>query len=150
MLSSDGTVRRHLAIHSSRNSRSRKRRRYRAGSPDCETPRVRSHASSPQRVIHSVQNRAFVHVHVLMQKQVNRPFIKRYLKRDDILQAIQGCAAELNNALNMFSVCLLSLLRVSSDSYFLRYSFPFKSVSCARSRTRTDSDERRWRPSSPR
>jgi len=40
-----------------------------------------------------------------MQRQVNRPFIKRYLKRDDILRAIQGCDAELNNALNMFSVC---------------------------------------------
>ena len=39
-----------------------------------------------------------------MLRQVNRPFIKRYLKRDDILRAIQGCDAELNNALNMFSV----------------------------------------------
>jgi hypothetical protein len=58
-----------------------------------------------------------------MQKQVNRPFINRYLKRDDILQAIQGCDAELNNALNMFSVCLLSLPRVSSDSFFLGTAF---------------------------
>lgn len=52
-----------------------------------------------------------------MQKQVNRPFIKRYLKRDDILEAIQVSDTELNNALNMFSVCLLFLLlRVSPDS----------------------------------
>jgi len=46
-----------------------------------------------------------------MQKQVNRPFIKRFLKRDDILRAIQERDAELNDALNMFSVGLLSLLR---------------------------------------
>lgn len=42
-----------------------------------------------------------------MLKQVNRPFIKRYLKRDDILRAIQDSDVELNNALNMFSVGLL-------------------------------------------
>ena len=62
------------------------------------------HRLSLQPVTYSVPNRAFVHVHALMQKQVNRPFIKRYLKRDDILQAIQGCDAELTSALNTFSV----------------------------------------------
>lgn len=65
-------------------------------------------ASSLDRVIHNVANRAFVQVHALMQKQVNRPFLKRYLKRDDILQAIQVCDTELNVALNTFSVGYLS------------------------------------------
>lgn len=53
-----------------------------------------------------------------MQRQVNRPFIKRYLKRDDILRALQGCDTELTNALNMFSVGFLSL------------PFPFNPESC--------------------
>ena len=62
------------------------------------------HRPGLQPVTHSIPNRAFVRVHALMQKQVNRPFIKRYLKRDDILQAIQECDTELTSALNMFSV----------------------------------------------
>ena len=63
---------------------------------------------------YSVSNRAFADVHSLMQKQVSRPFIKRYLKRDEILRAIQGCDVELNNALGMFSVGFLSPLSVQS------------------------------------
>ena len=81
-----------------------------------------------------------------MQKQVNRPFIKRYLKRDDILEAIQGSDTELDNALSVFSVCLLSLPRVSPDTYLLRYSVPSKSVSYAGSGT--DNNEPRWKVSS--
>jgi len=147
--SPDGTMRRHLAIHPRRNPRSRKLRRHRVGRADPQAGRVCSDPLSFQRVIHGVQNRAFTNVRMLMQKQVDRPFIKRYLKRDDILQAIRVCDTELNNALSLFGVCFLSLLRVSPDNYFLWYSFPFKSVSCVRSRTRTGSGEQRWRPSSP-
>jgi abelson tyrosine-protein kinase 1 len=44
-----------------------------------------------------------------MQKQINRPFLKRYLKRDEILGNIQGCDAALNNALGMFGVCIIFL-----------------------------------------
>ena len=66
------------------------------------------HRPSLRPVAHNAPNRAFVRVHVLMQKQVNRPFIKRYLKRDDILQSIQDCDVDLSSALNMFSVGLLS------------------------------------------
>lgn len=105
--SSDRTMRRHLAFHSRRNPRSRKLRRHRVTRADHKTCRVRSQASSLQRDTHSAPNRAFAHVHAVMLRQVNRPFIKRYLKRDDILRAIQGCDAELNNALNMFSVGVL-------------------------------------------
>ena len=103
----DGTVRRHLAIHSRRNPRSRKLRRHRVTRADHKTSRVRSQTSSLQRVSHGTLTSAFTHVHALMLKQVNRPFIKRYLKRDDILRAIQDSDVELNNALNMFSVGLL-------------------------------------------
>ncbi|KAF9647369.1 hypothetical protein BDM02DRAFT_2705085 [Thelephora ganbajun] len=60
---------------------------------------------------------AFARVHALMQKQVNRPFIKRYLKRSDILRAIQVCDAELSNALNMFSLSIqIRILRQIQDS----------------------------------
>ena len=48
--------------------------------------------------------RAFKAVHILLQKQVHRPFLKRYLKRDDILRNINGCDAALSDALSLFSV----------------------------------------------
>ena len=47
---------------------------------------------------------SFKGVHVLLQKQVHRPFLKRYLKRDDILRSINGCDRALNDALSLFSV----------------------------------------------
>jgi hypothetical protein len=54
-------------------------------------------------------------VYAFMQKQINQPFLYRYLKRDEILKEIGGCDAELGNALGMFGVspphALLSPLR---------------------------------------
>jgi abelson tyrosine-protein kinase 1 len=35
---------------------------------------------------------------------MNRPFLKRYLRRDEILRDIATCDAELGGALGMFSV----------------------------------------------
>ncbi|KAL5525571.1 hypothetical protein ACEPAG_6907 [Sanghuangporus baumii] len=49
---------------------------------------------------------AFKSVHVLLQKQVHRPFLKRYLKRDDILRNINGCDAALSDALSLFSMSI--------------------------------------------
>lgn len=43
-------------------------------------------------------------MHVLLQKQVHRPFLKRYLKRDDILKSVNACDVALSDALGMFSV----------------------------------------------
>ena len=63
------------------------------------------HRPSLQPVAHNAPNSAFDHVHNLMHKQVNRPLVKQYLKRDDILQSIRGCDADLSGALNMFTVC---------------------------------------------
>jgi len=63
------------------------------------------HRPSLQYVAHSARNREFARVHAPLRKHANRPFIQRYLKRDDTLQAIQGCAAELISTLDMFSVC---------------------------------------------
>ena len=42
----------------------------------------------------------------LLTKQVHRPFLKRYLKRDDILRNINACDTALNDALGLFSVCI--------------------------------------------
>lgn len=49
--------------------------------------------------------RSFTSVLFLLQKQVHRPFLKRYLKRDDVLRSINVCDAALNDALGLFSVC---------------------------------------------
>ncbi|KAF9780733.1 hypothetical protein BJ322DRAFT_278471 [Thelephora terrestris] len=60
---------------------------------------------------------AFANVLALMQRQVNRPFLKRYLKRDDILRAIQGCDAQLNDSLNMFNLSIqIRILRQIHES----------------------------------
>jgi hypothetical protein len=58
-----------------------------------------------------------------MQRQVNRPFLKRYLKRDDILRAIQGCDAQLNDALNTFNVRLPSVFWFGPDNRFFGTAF---------------------------
>ena len=60
---------------------------------------------------------SFRSVHILLQKQVHRPFIKRYLKRDEITRNINGCDAELKDALMMFSVSVLE----SGDSTFTNW-----------------------------
>jgi abelson tyrosine-protein kinase 1/abelson tyrosine-protein kinase 2 len=37
-----------------------------------------------------------------MIKQAHRPFLKRYLKREEILRDISGCDKALGEALSMF------------------------------------------------
>ncbi|KAJ7700435.1 hypothetical protein B0H17DRAFT_835733, partial [Mycena rosella] len=44
-------------------------------------------------------------------KQVHRPFLKRYLKREEILRDISGCDISLSGALGMFSACPASSLQ---------------------------------------
>lgn len=50
---------------------------------------------------------AFEHVRRLMVKEANRPFIKRYLKRDDIMGEISGCDTDIREALDVFNVCVV-------------------------------------------
>ena len=40
----------------------------------------------------------------------HRPFLKRYLKRDEILFSISSCDAALNDALGLFGVGLFSIV----------------------------------------
>jgi abelson tyrosine-protein kinase 1/abelson tyrosine-protein kinase 2 len=47
--------------------------------------------------------RAFEGVRRLLVKEAQRPFIKRYLKRDEILRDIAGCDADVRAALDMFN-----------------------------------------------
>ncbi|KAL0570529.1 hypothetical protein V5O48_011438, partial [Marasmius crinis-equi] len=49
---------------------------------------------------------AFNSVYTFLQKQAHRPFLKRYIKRDEILKQISGCDAELQQALGMFSLSI--------------------------------------------
>ncbi|KAI0028327.1 hypothetical protein K488DRAFT_73843, partial [Vararia minispora EC-137] len=49
---------------------------------------------------------AFEQVHVLLQHQAHRPFLKRYLKRDEIQRSIDFCNSELSDALNMFGMSI--------------------------------------------
>lgn len=52
--------------------------------------------------------RSFIHVNRFMVKQTNRPWLKRYLKRDEILRDIAGCDSALRDALGLFGVSLFS------------------------------------------
>ena len=45
-------------------------------------------------------------VYKFLQKQTDRPFLKRYLKRDEILRQIATCDASLSDSVNAFSVRL--------------------------------------------
>jgi hypothetical protein len=48
--------------------------------------------------------RAFTDVLYFLTKMGHRPFLKRYLKRDEILFNIASCDAALNDALGLFGV----------------------------------------------
>lgn len=45
---------------------------------------------------------AFAQIQAFLQQQAHRPFIKRYLKRDDILRQLQGCDGALQDAVDAF------------------------------------------------
>jgi hypothetical protein len=60
----------------------------------------------PTHVLHLIRNRAFGEVRDFLKKLGHRPFLKRYLRRDEILSSITECDTALNDALGMFSVRL--------------------------------------------
>lgn len=47
---------------------------------------------------------AFGEVHHFLKKLGHRPFLKRYLRRDEILISLAQCDSSLNEALGMFGV----------------------------------------------
>ncbi|TRM55658.1 hypothetical protein BD626DRAFT_416005 [Schizophyllum amplum] len=47
---------------------------------------------------------AFAQIQAFLQQEAHRPFIKRYLKRDDILRQLQGCDVALQDAVEAFGV----------------------------------------------
>jgi hypothetical protein len=60
--------------------------------------------------------RSFTAVLHFLIKQTSRPFLKRYLKRDEILRDIAACDSSLRDALGLFGVssrkCLQSLVPI--------------------------------------
>ncbi|KIM89615.1 hypothetical protein PILCRDRAFT_812439 [Piloderma croceum F 1598] len=49
---------------------------------------------------------SFDMVYQFLQKQTERPFLKRYLKRDEILRQIAGCDASLSDSVSAFSLSI--------------------------------------------
>ena len=49
--------------------------------------------------------RAFENVKQLLIKEAHQPFIKQYLKQDDIMCKINACNVDIQSALDMFNVC---------------------------------------------
>ncbi|KAI0049057.1 hypothetical protein FA95DRAFT_1538888 [Auriscalpium vulgare] len=64
-------------------------------------------------------NKSFEQVWVFLQKQAHRPFLKRYLKRDEILRSLAFCDASLSDALGMFGMSIqirtLKLLQANEE-----------------------------------
>ncbi|KAF9069993.1 hypothetical protein BDP27DRAFT_1362916 [Rhodocollybia butyracea] len=59
---------------------------------------------------------SFTDVHTLLIKQAGRPFLKRYLKRDEISKQISLCDIGLQEALGMFSAIQLAEARRQHDT----------------------------------
>ncbi|EIM84603.1 uncharacterized protein STEHIDRAFT_100616 [Stereum hirsutum FP-91666 SS1] len=51
-------------------------------------------------------NESFGNVFTFLKKQTHRPFLHRYLKRDEILREISSCDAGLSDALGMFGLSI--------------------------------------------
>ncbi|KAJ6587171.1 hypothetical protein DFH09DRAFT_1308232 [Mycena vulgaris] len=49
---------------------------------------------------------SFTRVHNFMLKQTHRPFLKRYLKREEIIRDIAGCDKALGESLGMFGISI--------------------------------------------
>lgn len=68
-------------------------------------------------------SRAFDNVLVFLRKQIHRPFLHRYLKRDEILRSIAACDAGLSDALGMFGVSQVYYLYLALVSDMLLMLF---------------------------
>ena len=104
MFASDRKMRGNPALSQTRGSRSRRSGHRGAKIAHCEADRVGNRFGVAPGSGINVHYSAFNTVYLFLQKQAHRPFLKRYLKRDEILKQIQGCDAELQEALGMFSV----------------------------------------------
>jgi abelson tyrosine-protein kinase 1 len=65
------------------------------------------HSSIPYVTSLTGLYRAFTEVLYFLTKMGHRPFLKRYLKRDEILSSIASCDAVLSDALGMFGVSVI-------------------------------------------
>jgi hypothetical protein len=78
-------------------------------------------------------------VYQFLQKQTERPFLKRYLKRDEILRQISACDASLSDSVSAFSVrflpfwpiiiIIIIIIIMFADYLFWLASYQSRSVS---------------------
>ena len=55
-------------------------------------------------VLSHIITRSFEGIHRFLIKLINRPFLKRYLRRDEILRDLSDCDSSLRDALGLFGV----------------------------------------------
>jgi abelson tyrosine-protein kinase 1 len=75
---------------------------------------------------------AFEGVRAVLVKQAHRPFLKRYLRRDEILRELAGCDNALGDAMSLFGVrvlCLFSIRMLVLMSHLNSYRYRFASSS---------------------
>lgn len=89
---------------------------------------------------------AFENVRKVLRKEATRPFIKRYLKRDEIMRDIAGCDADIRAALDMFNV-LIARLTFKIRVLMVSHSFLSLYVSLSRPKNQRESDRPRHKQS---
>ena len=66
--------------------------------------------------------RSFEGIHHFLIKLTNRPFLKRYLRRDEILRDLQDCDSSLRDALGLFGVSSEPFQRVFIVTNFIDFN----------------------------
>ena len=88
--------------------------------------------------------RSFQGVHYFLTKQTSRPFLKRYLRRDEIMCDLSDCDCSLRDALGLFGVSFETFAKSLSYSQ-LPYRFRFKFAYLNKFRKRRNIGRRRPR-----
>ena len=69
--------------------------------------------------------RSFEDIHRFLIKLTNRPFLKRYLRRDEILQDLSDCDSSLRDAVALFGVSIEMFAKSPSHCQHYRFRFNF-------------------------
>ena len=84
---------------------------------------------TPFKSAEALRPSSFREVHRFLVKQSHRPFIKRYLQRDEIQRALGACHSGLTDALGMFNVRTIPSQWNPTLAYILSFRPRSRSVS---------------------
>ena len=145
LFTANSTMRRHPDICSERDLLLRSASGTRACRPYSKARRVCILCISITADLSHLITRSFESIHSFLIKLTNRPFLKRYLRRDEISRDLSDYDCSLRDALALFSVS--SKMFAKSLSYSQHYRFRFKSAYLNKFRKRRNTGRRKPRRS---